>query len=167
MMSNCFTFQKSIKSQPITAAIDELRHCFTFQKSIKSQLHGVQPLLRRNCFTFQKSIKSQHALEILSSKGTVSHSKRASNHNISFSLFCELPLFHIPKEHQITTCSRAPGRRIELFHIPKEHQITTQVIQPFLYTQLFHIPKEHQITTATMSNDNNENCFTFQKSIAE
>ena len=80
-------------------------YCFTFQKSIKSQPRAHSRRGRLYCFTFQKSIKSQHSGCVVFADYTVSHFKRASNHNVK-SDPCSLPrLFHISKEHQITTRS--------------------------------------------------------------
>ena len=96
------------KEHQITTGIGSQRtraNCFTFQKSIKSQrLHG-RPSARPNCFTFQKSIKSQLPDVHLALLGTVSHFKRASNHNSQRTMPVTLSLFHISKEHQITTVS--------------------------------------------------------------
>ena len=85
-------------------------YCFTFQKSIKSQHVRVHPPRRLDCFTFQKSIKSQPKDISLSLPNTVSHFKRASNHN-AFLLIClSSSLFHISKEHQITTTTLESAR---------------------------------------------------------
>ena len=64
-LHDCFTFQKSIKSQLTLVEQERHVHCFTFQKSIKSQLILVDILREGHCFTFQKSIKSQ-LLQIVS-----------------------------------------------------------------------------------------------------
>ena len=74
--------------------------CFTFQKSIKSQQHYVKQSMVHDCFTFQKSIKSQPEPACISPARTVSHFKRASNHNISISSSVFFTLFHISKEHR-------------------------------------------------------------------
>ena len=161
-----------------------------------------------DCFTFQKSIKSQRAAHQCRATGTVSHFKRASNHNsYSFHLNINV-LFHISKEHQITTTRLSQCQSPKLFHISKEHQITTHRLPPtpaancFTFQKsiksqlrvnwrqrlvtvshfkrasnhnehpspscdfsLFHISKEHQITTTSWSLMSTSNCFTFQKSI--
>ena len=96
---------------------------------------------------------------------TVSHFKRASNHNGGVLLLVGEGLFHISKEHQITTESRGFNRRGELFHISKEHQITTRVLNFITLVKLFHISKEHQITTPRRRCAVDDDCFTFQKSI--
>ena len=79
------------------------------------------------CFTFQKSIKSQLPARHRYRRRIVSHFKRASNHNEDISLRYQVVLFHISKEHQITTPPRMSALRRRLFHISKEHQIIAEV----------------------------------------
>ena len=162
-------------------------YCFTFQKSIKSQLSDTLYGQKNYCFTFQKSIKSQLCISAPPRLCTVSHFKRASNHNFNDLQSLIRILFHISKEHQITTCGVRLSLTSTLFHISKEHQITTTVITLISpatlfhiskehqittrrrlnssWTVLFHISKEHQITTRLLRGLHSTNCFTFQKSI--
>ena len=109
--------------------------CFTFQKSIKSQPSWSSSGQSADCFTFQKSIKSQQVPRMDLRLRTVSHFKRASNHNTVPALVLLVLLFHISKEHQITTTrfNRVPVRG--LFHISKEHQITICVSEPYVKEQ--------------------------------
>ena len=79
--ANCFTFQKSIKSQHDFQILFRELDCFTFQKSIKSQQSSPTIYTPLYCFTFQKSIKSQLRNAVRIRADTVSHFKRASNHN--------------------------------------------------------------------------------------
>ena len=101
----------------------------------------------------------------MASYWTVSHFKRASNHNGIAFAFGDNVLFPISKEHQITT--RSCNRRGEstLFPISKEHQITTLLRCPLPLSRLFPISKEHQITTYSLTKFIPSDCFPFQKSI--
>ena len=100
-----------------------------------------------HCFTFQKSIKSQPWRDCAGLPRIVSHFKRASNHNCARSRALRSGLFHISKEHQITTRPASVTFAMILFHISKEHQITTSWHPSHAAGALFHISKEHQITT--------------------
>ena len=139
----CFTFQKSIKSQLDNRNTLTKWHCFTFQKSIKSQHSDTDPFCSSDCFTFQKSIKSQQERKVIRHGVTVSHFKRASNHN-SLSL----------KSLGLSTVSH--------FKRASNHNTDLRVNALPL---LFHISKEHQITTVKWFISLAVDCFTFQKSI--
>ena len=119
----CGLFPISKEHQITTAVASEtpLFHCFPFQKSIKSQLVALDAPLA----------------------ATVSHFKRASNHNR-------------------TPCRETPKR---LFPISKEHQITTNRSRALCCAILFPISKEHQITTRPTASSTSRDCFPFQKSI--
>ena len=81
-------------------------------------------------FTFQKSIKSQRGSSGSRGLGTVSHFKRASNHN-------NVAVYY------------TDGTTVSHFKRASNHNLGEQFLQPF---ELFHISKEHQITTSALYN---------------
>ena len=95
------------------------QHCFPFQKSIKSQLSDRAGFWLGHCFPFQKSIKSQPGAAHLALRLTVSHFKRASNHNTSVGALLLALLFPISKEHQITTANADLSRAYDCFPFQK------------------------------------------------
>ena len=119
------------------------QYCFTFQKSIKSQQEMLKETNRRDCFTFQKSIKSQPRSCDGEACQTVSHFKRASNHNC---------LSRFP----------SPAPTVSHFKRASNHNARSW---RHTHVGLFHISKEHQITTTMREGKTTRYCFTFQKSI--
>ena len=124
---------------------------------------STQPMA--DCFTFQKSIKSQPRTKDVWRAPTVSHFKRASNHNVWPCRPCPERLFHISKEHQITTGVDLRRDCARLFHISKEHQITTACRRPFGSRNCFTFQKSIKSQHNDEDGRHNLHCFTFQKSI--
>ena len=159
--------------------------CFTFQKSIKSQLCPRTPDRRRTVSHFKRASNHNEIAQRLRGLRTVSHFKRASNHNITSDLPPTFTLFHISKEHQITTIWVDVVRRLYCFTFQKSiksqplrrHYTGFGTVSHFKrasnhnlrecvcrVSRLFHISKEHQITTRSRDGEGRRHCFTFQKS---
>ncbi len=143
VIANCFTLQKSIKSQQSRSTNVAMGNCFTLQKSIKSQPTRARPWRARNCFTLQKSIKSQHQRLFPDQRRIVLHFKRASNHNHAAEV-------------------QRPHRIVLHFKRASNHNITTHFRS---FPLLFYTSKEHQITTVAIFAVKGLDCFTLQKSI--
>ena len=119
----------------------------------------------RYCFTFQKSIKSQHLGMFHHRRGTVSHFKRASNHNRRSSCCIVGLLFHISKEHQITTEGHRLARASHCFTFQKSIK-SQQTIGNYIHTvDCFTFQKSIKSQPRPPLTASRVDCFTFQKSI--
>ena len=79
---HCFSFQKSIKSQRVSPRICRTCYCFSFQKSIKSQRSGSCREVRHTVSHSKRASNHNSGIQAIRDDFTVSHSKRASNHNL-------------------------------------------------------------------------------------